>query len=300
MAAMIHISRGASTLGVFSEEEVRDGLRSGRFVPGDLGWREGMTNWQPLSQFAEFSDIGAAAAAPPPPSPPPVTSTITPAPAAAGPEASAPRSGLPWDARQTKGFFNAFIETLQMVLSQPTEAFTIMRREGGLGEPLLYAMIGGTFGAVFSFLYRFAFRSLIFFPGRHTPFEHLMSGFGSIAGLILAPLGVLIGVFIVAAILHVCLMIVGGANQTFETTFRVVCFTIGSVNPLLVIPICGGLIVFVWGIVLYIIGLAQAHETDTGRTALAVFLPLIVCCGVGFVVAFMLGGLTMLMQHSGG
>src|SRR5205823_8909480 len=146
---MIHISRGASTLGVFSEEEVRDGLRSGRFVPGDLGWREGMTNWQPLSQFAEFRETGPAAAATPPPSPPPVTSTITPAPAPAGPEASAARSGLPWDARQTNGFFNAFIETLQMVLSRPTEAFTRMRREGGLGEPLLYAMIGGTFGAVF-------------------------------------------------------------------------------------------------------------------------------------------------------
>jgi len=31
-------------------------------------------------------------------------------------------------------------------------------------------------------------------------------------------------IFIGAAILHVCLMIVGGAKQPFETTFRVVCF----------------------------------------------------------------------------
>ena len=299
MAAMIHISRGASTLGVFSEEEVRDGLRSGRFVPGDLGWREGMTNWQPLSQFAEFRETGPAAPTPPP-SPPPVTSTITPAPAVAGAAMPVPRSGLAWDARRAKGFFSAFIETLQMVLSRPTEAFTIMRREGGLGEPLLYAMIGGTFGAVFDFLYRFAFRSLIFFPTRHGPFDQLLSGFGAIAGVILAPLGVLIIIFIVAAILHVCLMVVGGANQTFETTFRVVCFTIGSVNPLLVIPLCGGLIVFVWGIALYIIGLARAHETDTGRTALAVFLPLIVCCGGLIALGIMLGGIGALMQHTSG
>jgi hypothetical protein len=38
---MIHLNRGATSLGIFSEEEIREGLRSGRFVPGDLGWREG-------------------------------------------------------------------------------------------------------------------------------------------------------------------------------------------------------------------------------------------------------------------
>src|SRR5437867_6388920 len=98
---MIHLSRGATSLGIFSEGEVRDGLRSGRFVPGDLGWREGMANWQPLSQFAEFS---AERAGPPPATPPPpVTSTIAPAPAAAGPGMPPPRSGLPWDERHSKG-----------------------------------------------------------------------------------------------------------------------------------------------------------------------------------------------------
>ena len=103
--AMIHVSRGASTLGVFSEQEVREGLRSGRFMPSDLGWREGIANWQQLSQFAEFSaEIPAAAAAPP--HPPPVTSTITPSPAVSTPETPVPRSGLPWDEREQKGWFN--------------------------------------------------------------------------------------------------------------------------------------------------------------------------------------------------
>ena len=47
---MIHVNRGATSLGVFSEEEVREGLRTGRFAPSDIGWREGMATWQPLSQ----------------------------------------------------------------------------------------------------------------------------------------------------------------------------------------------------------------------------------------------------------
>jgi len=62
--AMIHVNRGATSLGVFSEEEVREGLRTGRFTSSDIGWREGMANWQPLSQFPELS--AASPAAPPP------------------------------------------------------------------------------------------------------------------------------------------------------------------------------------------------------------------------------------------
>jgi Domain of unknown function (DUF4190)/GYF domain 2 len=62
--AMIHVNRGTTSLGVFSEEEVREGLNAGRFAPTDIGWREGMATWQPLSQFAEFG--GAAALAVPP------------------------------------------------------------------------------------------------------------------------------------------------------------------------------------------------------------------------------------------
>ena len=66
-------------------------------------------------------------------------------------------------------------------------------------------------------------------------------------------------------------MIVGGANQPFETTFRVLAFTQGSTGPLQMIPICGGVIAGVWAIVCYCIGLARAHGTDTGRAVLAVF-----------------------------
>jgi hypothetical protein len=53
--------------------------------------------------------------------------------------------------------------------------------------------------------------------------------------------------FIGSAIVHLCLMIVGGANQSFETTFRVLAFSQGSTGPLQMIPICGGLISGVWG-----------------------------------------------------
>ena len=61
--AMIHVNRGATSLGVFSEEEVREGLGTGRFLSNDLGWREGMPSWKQLSQFPE---LGATSAPSPP------------------------------------------------------------------------------------------------------------------------------------------------------------------------------------------------------------------------------------------
>jgi hypothetical protein len=208
---------------------------------------------------------------------------------------------LPWDQRHTKGFFSAFIETLQMVLTRPGEAFTAMSREGGFGEPLLYALIGGSFGYLFYMLFIFFMPSLAFM-GAGNRHNALAGVFGMGAGLILAvifvPIGLTILIFVASAILHVCLMIVGGAKQAFETTFRVVCFSIGSTYPLMIVPLCGGAVAAIWNLVLHCIGLARAHETDTGRAVLAVFLPMIVCCGLWIVCIMIFGGIGAMMQHS--
>jgi len=277
--AMIHVNRGATSLGTFSEEEVREGLRTGRFAPTDLGWREGMANWQPLSQFPELG--GAAPAAPPP--------QISVA-SMAG--AEAPRSGLPWDERQTRGFFNAFVETLVMVLTKPDAAFRAMKIEGGLVEPLIYALIGGWLGGVVTFLFSLGFKSMGLFANRNNAFGMMTGmGIGSIAFIILLPVVIVIGLFIGAAIVHLCLMIVGGANKTFETTFRVLAFSQGSTGPLQMIPVCGGLIAGVWGLVVTCIGLARAHETETGRAVFAIFLPLVVCCGGAILMAILVPAL---------
>src|SRR3954447_6638011 len=301
--ATMHINRGGTNLGTFSEEEVRAGLRAGRFVGTDLGWREGMPAWKPLSQFAEFAADFAAAVPPVPPTPgeaAPAPGSTLPTPIAPPPVAQtipqlAARSGLPWDRRHEIGLVKAFLETLQMVLARPTDAFTAMRREGGLGGPLLYAVIGGTFGTVVAFIYQFG---LHLAKGSYDDYPNRLLGTGGLLGLLIcSPLIVVVGLFISAALIHVCLLIVGGARHTFETTFRVICFAAGSVNPLQIVPFCGGLVAAIWGIVLYCIGLARAHETETGRSVLAVFLPLVVCCGGGIFLIVLAGGAAAL-THS--
>jgi hypothetical protein len=277
--AMIHVNRGTTSLGVFSEQEVREGLSAGRFAPTDIGWREGMATWQPLSQFPEF---GGAAAPSAPPVQPGVAPTLT---------TAVERTGLPWEHRQERGFFNAFIETLTMVLTRPAEAFSVMKREGGLGEPLIYALIGGCLGGIVSALFSLGLQSIGLFADKNNSLAAMTGmGIGS-AAIILVPLGVVIILFIWSGLAHLCLMIFGGANKPFETTFRVFAFSEGSAGPLQIIPLCGGLISGIWAIVCNCIGLARAQETDTGRAVLAVFSPLIVCCGGLFVILFMFGAM---------
>ena len=276
---MIHVNRGTTSLGVFSEQEVREGLSAGRFASTDIGWREGMATWQALSEFPEFG--GAAAPSVPPVQPGTAPTSTT----ALG------RTGLPWEHRQERGFFNAFIETLTMVLTRPAEAFSVMKREGGLVEPLIYALIGACAGGIVSLLFSLGFRSIGLFADKNNSLA-AMTGVGiGLGAIILLPVFIVVGLFIGSGIVHLCLMIVGGANKPFETTFRVFAFSQGSAGPLQIIPLCGGLISGVWALVCNCIGLARAHETDTGRAVLAVFLPVIVCCGGGLLIAFMFGAM---------
>jgi len=287
--ADIHIARGQTKLGIFAEEEVQEGLRTGRFASTDLAWREGMANWLPLAQM----DFGSAKAYPLPGGIPPSNAK----PDAQGIVAGVP-AGLPWDRRRELGLFPAFIETLKLVLLNPTNAFSAMKTEGGLSDPLTYAVIGASVGFIVNFLFSLLMSSFGFMGDRNALAGVLTAGIGAVALVVFIPILVVLGLFIGSAVLHLCLVFVGGARRPFETTFRVVCFGAGSAYPLMILPICGGLISFIWCIVAQCIGLTRAHQTTTGRALLAILLPIIVCCGGVFVLAVM-GGIfgSMSGQH---
>ncbi len=50
--ANISIARNGETLGVFSEEKIREGIQSGYFTSDDNAYIAGMTDWRPLSEIA--------------------------------------------------------------------------------------------------------------------------------------------------------------------------------------------------------------------------------------------------------
>jgi hypothetical protein len=277
---MIHVARDGAKLGEFTLEQIRQGLTTGQFRPTDLGWQTGMGEWRPLSEL-----VGTPTSA---------------SPAVAIPAAAAPASGLPWENRQQLGFAKAWFDTVAMLITRPGEAFAMMRPEGGLLDPLLFGLIGGCAGSIISILFQGLMRSIPGFSGGSNDF------FGAlglspmvffIVYAILSPLLVALGLFIGSGILHLCLMLVGGANRSFETTFRVVCFSGGAANLFSMIPMCGGLIAGVYQIVLNCIGLTRAHQTTTGKALMAIFLPLIICCAVCILFGVILGGFGAFMNR---
>jgi hypothetical protein len=306
--AMIHVNRGATSLGAFSEEEVREGIRSGRFAMTDLGWKEGMANWQPLSQFAEFAAdfaAGAQPGAPPPQTPAAQPAPITPAAGSTTAVAAGARSGLPWENRDSIGLGSAFVQTVSMILTRPTEAFTIMRTEGGLGDPLLFGVIGGSIGVIIWTLVSALIHSL----GLAAALSHQnsldsvlgasVSGAMLIVRLIVAPIFIAIGLFIWSALVHLFLMMAGGAKKTYETSFRALSFAYGATALFAIVPCCGGLIAMIWGLVADCIAISRSHETDIGRAVIAVLLPIVLCCGGVIIVLLMFGvGIGALMQHN--
>ncbi len=211
------------------------------------------------------------------------------------------RGKTPWEDRETRGFFSGLFRTMNDSLFHPSEFFRKMSVTGGFTDPLLYALIVGMVGLMFSYLWQIVMKGAVQNVMPAVQGQYMFEGIGLAVMAFFSPLLVIVGLFVSAGVLHLCLMMVKGARSGFETTFRVVSYGY-SANIFLIIPFCGGLLTFVWAIVLYIIGLREAHETTGGKAAFAVFLPLIVCCGavIFFITVLMsMAALSFgsLMQH---
>lgn len=65
-------------------------------------------------------------------------------------------------------------------------------------------------------------------------------------------------------------------------------------------PFCGQLVAWIWTVVLYVIGLGEAHRVGYGKSAAAVLLPIVLlcccCAAVGFFFASALAGLVGQIQ----
>jgi hypothetical protein len=146
-----------------------------------------------------------------------------------------------------------------------------------------------------AFLFQLVFQSMGFMVNRNSGILGMGMGIWIVFGLIAMPVMFVCWLFIWSGILHLCLMMLGGAKRPFETTFRVVCFSSGSAYLFAIVPFCGRIVAPVYNIVLQCMGLARAHEIDTGKAVMAVLLPVIVCCGGVLLLVFLLGA--SLLSH---
>jgi hypothetical protein len=210
----------------------------------------------------------------------------SPPPPPAAPTQAAP---IPWEDPARTSTFERLVETVKMLATRPGEAFAGMPTTGGIGSPLLYAIIVGWIGIAIAVAWNTLFQGM-WIPfvgsGEDAAVAAVFTGAWAFGMVLLAPVFVIIGVFIYAAILHLMLMIVGGANNGFEATVRVVCYA-QTAQLAGIIPLCGGLIALVWQIILFVVGFATAHRTTQGKAVLAVLLPVVLCCAFMAAMLFM-------------
>ena len=182
-------------------------------------------------------------------------------------------------------FFDRLFTTVKLALFSPKEFFTDYNFQEQIGSGILFAIIVGFVSGIFGFIYNLVFRGSLYsmlskfghIPAKELQLQGMFAVFGGFLGIVLIPIGVVIGLFIMGGIYHLLLMIVNGAKNGFESTINVVAYT-SAAMLFAIIPFCGSLIGGIYRIVLNIVGLAEVHETGTGKASFAVLVPYLFCC----------------------
>lgn len=259
----MHINRNRQSLGQFSDEEVAEGLKSGRFLPSDLAWQEGMDSWQPLSSISNLPEVSPQEF--PAPEPPPMLPT--------------------WERPEPGGFFPAAWESVKEILGSPAETFRRMPPGGGAARPLKFYILVTWLTSSIAVLYQMVAATINpeLFSGTQGASLSQATLLMVLGGaILLMPLFLLVGIYFSAGLLHGALLMLGGARKPFETTLRALCYAGGATSVIQLVPICGGWISWIAWLVYSAIALKEAHATDLWRPIAALVLVGLLCCGAVF------------------
>jgi hypothetical protein len=198
------------------------------------------------------------------------------------PPTAGPTNALPWEEREKRGFLQSLFDTMGLFVSRPAEAWARTRERGDFTSPLLF----GTVVSWFSLALQKILSAAIAIPllpgvfGRRLGSMGGLGGFGLVLHVILLPFFIVIGLFIAAAILHFCCLIVGalaGSQSGFEGSYRAMAYS--QVSSLAaIVPVVGPFVAIVWWIVLAVMGVQRLHRTTQGKAVAAVLIPMAVCC----------------------
>jgi hypothetical protein len=228
-----------------------------------------------------------------------VGTDVSPPPEEPPPEADGPA----WERQRSLG---ALLETIKGVLIEPSETFRNASRTAGIGPALGFGLLLGVIGSYIALFWDYFTRAAFsggadfaeFLPPEYAEMIGAAGPMEWILRIVLAPLMILVGLFLWAAIVHLLLLLFGGAVHGFEASFRTIAYAGGSTALFQAVPFCGGIVGMVWGLVAQIVGLKEIHGISAGKAAAAVLLPFLLCCcalialivAVGSMIAGSAGG----------
>lgn len=219
-----------------------------------------------------------------------------PADEAAAIDADLDRQGPPWE--MPGPLTTRFYRTVVGILWSPQRSFAEMRLKGRVQQARGFAVVGMTAGLAFHQLYSVVYSAAwpMFLGETNKPSTDLTGPVATaICMLLLAPIFALVALYAGAGLLHVSLNAVGSARASFETTFRVVAYSLGAASVWLVVPVIGPLLA-AQGIYIQIVGIAQTQRISNDRSvASAIVFSLIVfflifLCVVAYLMIVYLEG----------
>lgn len=251
--------------GPVSESELRQLITLGRISRRNLLWRNGMHDWTPLGEIADFfpqpQAAGSAALDHPLDTPP-----------AAGTEDDLQKEKLPsseqgerdfgdfdgalrhaekpesiplfspsWEADTLGGGIKSFILTTYEVLFRPSSTFSKLNHLGSWGSPLSFYLISNVlsiFLAIRTTL-EIASKDPALSPKMAEAFKQMPIPSAPdilVSSLISSCLLCPVVLLVVTGVLHFSLMICGAANRPIATTLRVVAYATGAGSTLWLLP----------------------------------------------------------------
>jgi hypothetical protein len=185
---------------------------------------------------------------------------------------------------------NSFPDVVRTVVLQPVRFFAGLPRTGPLLNPLVFALVCVVVSAILSAVLVLAGvqQNPGFNPNPQNAIPSVFAPGSALLGILFAPIGGAIGVFVAAAIQQLLVRLIVGANNSgFGSTFRVVSYT--QVTSLVNwIPIVGPLLAL-YGLYLSVVGIREMHGTTTGKAALVVLIPFAVVLLIAVVVLVAVG-----------
>jgi len=177
-----------------------------------------------------------------------------------------------WEMRSSWLDVAAFWRTSKSILFRPSAIFSALNYDAGIGSALLYLLIYGSLGQIIG-------RYWITLLGIHYGIieSNALDNTLRFAGTILiTPFIFLALIFVAAGLVHLVLRILLANRRPFSTTFQVMAYASGATSVVNVIPFLGRILMPLWALVLYFVGLSKAHQASKTKVFFALLLPLVI------------------------
>jgi hypothetical protein len=171
-------------------------------------------------------------------------------------------------------FFSAIFITLKRILFHPVKFYQALPSGGGIGIPLSYTLVVGTFGWVIGLFWQIlALLTMDTLIGLPTA----LSRYGIKALFLImlfTPLIIIASLLISSLLIHLGILIFCARPQKYQTTFRVMAYA-QTGHLIRVFPLIGGLAATFWVAGLEWIGLRILHQTSYPRILASLIFPLV-------------------------